>query len=134
MARDTLLNYPDSNETFKIHTNDRAFQLGSVIIQKVKPIAFYSRELTESQQQYKVTEGELISIIETLKEFRTILLGQKLQIYTDHKNLTCKILNTDIVLRWRLILEQYGPYIEYIKGENNIVAYGLSRITLYGNE
>ena len=42
--------------------------------------------------------------------------------------------NTDRVLRWRLILEEYGTDIEYIKGENNMVAYGLSRIPLNGNQ
>ena len=41
MARDTLLAYPDFNEEFKINTDARRFQLGEVIIQKVKPIAFY---------------------------------------------------------------------------------------------
>ena len=71
---------------------------------------------------------------ETQKELRTILLGQKLQIYTDYKNLTCKICNTDRVLRLILILEEYGPDIEYIKCENSIVEDGLSRITLNGNE
>ena len=43
MTRDTLLTYPDFNETFKIHTNDNAFQLGSVISHKGNPIDFYSR-------------------------------------------------------------------------------------------
>ena len=38
------------------------------------------------------------------------------------------------MLRWRLILEEYGPDIEYIKGENNIVAYALSRTPSNGNE
>ena len=41
VARDTLLAYPDFNEEFKINTDARRFQLGEVIIQKVKPIAFY---------------------------------------------------------------------------------------------
>ena len=72
-------------------------------------IAFYCRKLTDVQQQYTVTERELLSIVENLKDFRTILLGQKLRIYTDHKNLTCKIFNTVRLLRWRLILEDYGP-------------------------
>ena len=39
MARGTSLTYPDFNETFKIHTNARVFQLGVVDIQKGKPIA-----------------------------------------------------------------------------------------------
>ena len=42
--------------------------------------------------------------------------------------------NTDILLRWRIILEEYGPDVEYIKGEKNIFAYGISRIPLNGNE
>ena len=46
-----------------------------------------------------------------MKDFRTILPGQKLRIYTDHQNLTCNNFNTDIVLIWRLILEEYGPDI-----------------------
>ena len=61
--------YPDFNETFKIHTDASAFQLGAVIIQKGKPIAFYGRKLTNDQQRYAVTETELLSILETLKEF-----------------------------------------------------------------
>ena len=51
MACDTLLTYPDFNETFKINNNAIAFQSGAVISQKGKPIAFYSRELTGSQQR-----------------------------------------------------------------------------------
>ena len=39
MARDTLLTYPDFNETFKIHTDASASQLGAVISQKVKTFA-----------------------------------------------------------------------------------------------
>ena len=30
------------------------------------------------------------------------------------------------MLRWRLILEDYGPDIEYIKGDKNILADALS--------
>ena len=90
--RDTLITYPGFNETFKIHTNASAFQLGSVISHKGKPIYFYSRKLTDSQQWYKLTEGELLSIVENLKELRTISLAHKLRIYTDHKTLPVIIL------------------------------------------
>ena len=50
VARDTLLTYPDFNETFKIHTDASAFQLGAVLIHTFKPIAFYSRKITDAQQ------------------------------------------------------------------------------------
>ena len=98
MAHDTFLTYLRFNKTFKIHTNASAFQIGAVISQKEKLIALYSRKLTDGKEWYIVTERELLSIVETLKGFRTILLGQKLRIYTDNKNLTCKIFNTDGVL------------------------------------
>ena len=84
VACDTLLTYPDSNEIFKIHIDASAFQLGQVIIHKEKRIAFYCRKITDAQQQYTVTERELPITVETLNSFKTILLGQKLRIYTDH--------------------------------------------------
>ena len=46
----------------------------------------------------------------------------------------CKHFNTDILLIWRLLLEKYGPDVEYIKGEKNIVVYWLSRLPLNGNQ
>ena len=61
-----------------------------------------------------------------MKGFCTVLLGQQLKIYTDHKNLTCKTFNTDRVLRWKLILEKYIPDMEYIPGVNNIAVDALS--------
>ena len=67
MARDTLLTYPDFNENFKILTDDSYLKLGAIIIQKGKPIAFYGRKCTKSQQRYTVIERELLSIIETMK-------------------------------------------------------------------
>ena len=42
--------------------------------------------------------------------------------------------NTDIVLRWRLILEEYGPDIEYIKGDKNVVTDALAILPLNRNQ
>ena len=42
--------------------------------------------------------------------------------------------NTDRVLRWILILEKYGPDIEYIKGEKKIAADETSRLPNNGNQ
>ena len=45
MARDNLLTYPYSHETFKIHTDASMIQLVAVISQKGEPIALYSKNL-----------------------------------------------------------------------------------------
>ena len=109
MAKEILLHYPDFNKPFEIHTDASHSQLGAVITQDNKPIAFYTRKLRNGQHNYTTTERELLAIVETLKEFRTILLGQQIKIYTDRKNLTFTQFNTERVLRWRMVLEEYGP-------------------------
>ena len=95
MSHTTLLTYAGCNKYFKIHTNATDIQLGAIISQNGKPIAFYSRKLTGAQIRYKSTEKELLRIVEALRQFRTILLAQILIIYTDHKNLTVKHFNTE---------------------------------------
>ena len=72
---------------------------------------FFSRKLSETQQKYSVTEIELLAIVETLKEFKGMLWGQKLVVYTDHQNLMRDALGltSDRVYQWKLILEEYGP-------------------------
>ena len=37
-------------------------------------------------------------------------------------------------MRWRLILEEFGPELKYIKGENNFVADALSRLEKSPNQ
>ena len=69
IARETLLAYPDFKQPFEIHTDASHTQLGAVISQNGKPIAFYSRKLNPAQTRYTTTERELLSIVETLKEF-----------------------------------------------------------------
>ena len=130
IAREVMLAYPDFNKPFEIHTDASHYQLGAVISQSGKPIAFYSRKLNPAQTRYTTTERELLSIVETLKEYRNILLGQQIEVFTDHKNLVYKTFNTERVMRWRLIIEEFGPKLTYIKGSNNVVADALSRMRL----
>ena len=130
IAKETLLAYPDFSKPFEIHTDASKVQLGAVISQEGKPIAFYTRKLNPAQTRYTTTERELLSIVECFKEFRNILLGQQIIVYTDHENLTYKNHNSDRVMRWRLYIEEYAPDLRYIKGENNVVADALSRLPL----
>ena len=104
--------------------------MGAVITQDNRPVAFFSRKLSETQTRYTVTEIELLAIVETLKEFKGMLWGQIIRVYTDHKNLTRDALGltSDRVHQWRLLLEEYAPEIVYIKGIHNTVADAISRL------
>ena len=95
MAKEVILAYPDFSKPFQIHTDASHQQLGAVITQEGKPIAFYSRKLNDAQTRYTTTERELLSVVETLKEYRNILLGHEIEVFTDHKNLTFKHFNTE---------------------------------------
>jgi RNase H-like domain found in reverse transcriptase len=123
VAREVQLAYPIFLLPFEINTDASHLQLGVVILQQGKPISFYGRKLNPSQTRYTSTERELLSIVETLKEFCNILLGYyPLIVYTDHRNLMCKKFNTERVMSWHQLLEDFGPELCYIQGEHYIVA------------
>ena len=76
----------------------------------------------------------MLSIVETLKEFRTLLWGQKLIVHTDHKNIVYGNLSNDRLIRWRMLLEEYGPKFVHIRGKDNVVADALSRLDFKENQ
>jgi RNase H-like domain found in reverse transcriptase len=108
--------------------NASNLQLGACISQNSRPVASYSRKLQLAKTRYTTTERELLSIEETLKEFRNILLGQKIKVHTVHENVTYKSFNSDRVMSWRLYIEECSPELQYIKGAHNVVADALSRL------
>jgi len=69
IAKEVVLAYPDFSKVFEIYIDASTTQLGAVITQDNRPIAFFSRKLSITQAKYSVTEIELLAIVETLKEF-----------------------------------------------------------------
>jgi hypothetical protein len=128
IAKETVLVYPDFSKPFEIYMDACSTQLGAIITQDNRPIAFFSRKLSETQQKYSVTEVELLAIVETLKEFKGMLWGQDIKVYIDHKNLTRDTLGltSDRVYHWRLLLEEYAPEMIYINGIHNTVEDAIS--------
>ncbi len=69
ISKEVVLAYPDFTKPFKIYTDASTMQLGAVITQGNRPIAFFSRKLSEMQSKYSVTQIKLLAIVKTLKEF-----------------------------------------------------------------
>jgi hypothetical protein len=73
IAKDVVLAYLDYSKVFKIYTDASSKQLGAVITQDNRPIAFFSQKLSNTQCKYSVTKIELLAIVKTLKEFKGVL-------------------------------------------------------------
>jgi hypothetical protein len=87
IAEDVVLGYLDYSKVFEIYTDASSKQLGAVITQDKRPIAFFSRKLSNTQCKYSITEIELLAIVKTLKEFKGMLWGQNVKVCTDQANL-----------------------------------------------
>jgi hypothetical protein len=77
IAKDVVLAYPDYSKVFKIYTDTSSKQLGAVITQDIRPIAFFSWKLLDRQRKYSVTKIELLAIVETLKKVQRDAMGPK---------------------------------------------------------
>ena len=114
----------------QITTDSSDYQLGGVIKQNGRPVAYYSRKLIAAEKKYTTIEKECLAIVEILKRFRTVLLGAQITMFMDHKNLTHEMTKfaTQHVLWWCLQLEEYGGKFHYKKGEENVVVEALSHV------
>jgi putative transposase len=79
---------------------------------------------------YTAKEREMLSIVETLNKFRTMILGYHIKIYTDNEHLTrlATASKSSRIQAWHWTIEEFSPCIEYIKGPRNVVADALSRL------
>lgn len=73
----------------------------------------------------------MLAIIKALNHFRSILLGTKIIVKTDHNNLVyiaqCQ---TNRAQRWKLLLDEFNVELHHVKGEENVCPDLLSRCLL----
>ncbi len=59
---------------------------------------------------------EMLSIVATLEEFQSMLLGANIHVFADNKNLTFYTLKRQHVLRWLKKIEEFSPMLHYNEG------------------
>jgi len=127
----------DPAKKIKVETDASDYAMGMVLCQEDEsgrwhPVAFYSRKMNPTEENYPVHDKELMAIVEAFKEWRHYLQGPKftVEVLSDHKNLTyfttTKQLNRRQA-RWAEELAQYNFTIKYQKGSENGRADALSR-------
>jgi ribonuclease HI len=125
-----VLAMPDIHKIFDIYCDASKQGLGCVLMQEGHMIAYASRQLRKNEQNYPTHDLELAAVIHALKIWRHYLLGNKCQIYTDHKSLKYIFTQNDLNLRQRRRLELIKDYdleIHYHPGKANVIADALSR-------
>ena len=131
LAQELILYYPDFSKPFVIHSDVSDLQLGAIISQDGKPLAYYTRKLNSGRKKYIVGELELLGIVEGLKAFENILRGLTIIVYTDHLNLLYANNALQRIVWWHLIVEEFVPKeIQHFAGEDNAVADCLSRMQM----
>ena len=129
MAADVLCAYPNHNKPFHIYTDASNYQLGACIMQDDLPVAYYSKKLNGAQMNYATIDKELLCVIATLREFRSMLLGAELHIHTDHQNILRVGDSSERCLRWISYVDEYNPTLHYIEGPRNVIADTFSRLS-----
>jgi len=109
-----ILAIPDIDREMRVEANASDYAMGGVLSTKCengkwRPVAFISKLLNTTEQNYEIYDKEILAVIRCLEAWRYYLEGVKLEfeIWTDHKNLqyfmTSQKLNCRQV-RWALYL------------------------------
>ena len=122
---------PSKETSLQVDASNKG--LGAVLLQEGKPIAFFSKALTETEQRYANIERELVAVVFGCERFRTYLYGCKFQVKSDHKPLEMIRLKNLIeapprLQRMLLRLQEYNLSIIYRPGKEMTLADRFSRL------
>jgi hypothetical protein len=99
-------------------------------MQEGRVIAYASRALGPHEINYPTHDLELVAIVHALKIWRHYLMGNRCNIFTDHKSLKYIFTQSELKLRQRIWLELIKDYdleVHYHPRKANVVADALSR-------
>ncbi|GJR77247.1 putative reverse transcriptase domain-containing protein [Tanacetum coccineum] len=117
------------SEDFMVYCDASIKGLGTVLMQRMKVIAYASRQLKIHEKNYTTHDLEFGAIVFALKIWRHYLYGTKCVVFTDHKSLQHILDQKDLNMRqrrWIELLSDYDCEIRYHPWKANVVADALS--------
>lgn len=82
-----VLAYYNPNEALRLQVDTSKNGLGAVLLQKEKTIAYASKSLTETEQNYAHIEKELYAVLFGCKRIHWYVYGRAFIVESDHKPL-----------------------------------------------
>ncbi|MBM1124205.1 Ty3/Gypsy family RNase HI domain-containing protein, partial [Klebsiella pneumoniae] len=98
--------------------------MGCVLMQE-KVVTYGSRKLKVHERNYPTHDLELGAVVFALKIWRHYLLGEKFEVFSDHKSLKYVFTQKDLNMRqrrWMEYLDQYNFDLQYHPGKANVMA------------
>src|SRR4051812_26615931 len=96
-----------------------------------KVISYLSRQLKQHEKNYPTHDLELAAVVLALKTWTHYLMGNRCEIYSDHKILKYIFTQKELNMRqrrWIELIKDYDLDIHYHPDKANVVANALSRL------
>ena len=116
-------------EAFEVYTDANNEEIGAVLVQEKRPIAFISKALGPMKKAWSTYAREMLAVVHAVKFWRPYLLGRRLTIVTDQQALR-HLLEQKIVTpeqqKFMVKLLGFEYNIVYQPGKENLVVDALS--------
>jgi hypothetical protein len=94
-----VLVQPDNSKPFEVFCDASGTGLGCVLVQEGQAIAYASRALRPHEINYPTHDLELAAVVHALKIWRNYLMGNRCNIFTDHKCLKYIFTQSELNMR-----------------------------------
>ena len=87
MSTAPVLAIPDEDEHYEMVCDACGYGIGAVLMQKERPVAYYSYKLNSAERNYPTGEQELLAVVKSFQHWRCYLEGCRggVTVVTDHK-------------------------------------------------
>ncbi|XP_063233061.1 uncharacterized protein K02A2.6-like [Bacillus rossius redtenbacheri] len=132
LATTPVLQFYNPHEPITISVDASQKGLGAVLLQSKGPVAYASKSLTQTQQNYAQIEKELLAVVYGCERFHQYIFGRTVLVETDHKPLEA-IFKKPLdrcplrLQRMRIKLQNYDITLKYVPGKELAIADALSR-------
>ena len=132
LTNEPVLAYYDPSKPVTLQVDSSKFGCGATIFQDGKPVAYASKSLNETEQNYAQIEKELYAIVFGCTRFHQFIYGRKTLVESDHKPLEIifkkSLTNAPPRLQRMLLqLQKYDIIVKFKSGKKIPVADTLSR-------
>ncbi|WMV51156.1 hypothetical protein MTR67_044541, partial [Solanum verrucosum] len=114
-------------------SNYKRVELGCMLIQNGKVIAYASRQLKIHERNFATYDLELVAVLFALKIWCHDRYSMHVDVFTDHKSLQYVFNQKDLNLRqrrWLKLLNVYDISIFYHPNKANVIVDDLSRLSM----